>query len=173
MPGFPRLASVQDSARSLTVSVALCTYNGARFVAEQLRSILAQSSPADQIVISDDGSTDGTLEVVRAELAAAGSALPEVIILENPAPLGVTRNFEQAILACTGDLIVLCDQDDTWVPDRLARAEREFAARPDLLLLYSDASLVDEGGEHERCELTLVCELVRLSAGEVGRRRTE
>lgn len=146
-PGFPRLASVQDSARSLTVSVALCTYNGARFIAEQLRGILAQSSPADQLVISDDGSTDATLDVVRAELAPADSASLEVVILENPAPLGVTRNFEQAILACTGDLIVLCDQDDIWVPDRLARAEREFTARPELLLLHGDASLVDEGGE--------------------------
>lgn len=145
-PGFPRLASVQDTARSLIVSVALCTYNGARFVAEQVRSILAQSSPADQIVISDDGSTDATLDVVRAELAAAGAAPHEVIILENPAPLGVTRNFEQAVLACTGDLIVLSDQDDLWIPDRLARAVKEFAARPDLLLLHGDARLVDEAG---------------------------
>lgn len=147
LPGFPRLANVQDPARSLTVSVALCTYNGARFVAEQVRSILAQSSPAAQIVISDDGSTDATLDIVRTELAAAGSAAPEVVIFENPAPLGVTRNFEQAILACTGDLIVLSDQDDIWVPDRLARAEREFVARPQLLLLHGDARLVDDAGE--------------------------
>lgn len=138
---------MQDSARSLTVSVALCTYNGERFVGEQLHSILAQSSSARQIVISDDGSTDATLDVVRAELAAAGTSSPEVVILENPAPLGVTRNFEQAVLACTGDLIILSDQDDIWVPDRLARAEREFAARPDLLLLHGDARLVDKAGD--------------------------
>lgn len=138
---------MQDPARAPTVSVALCTYNGARFLAEQLRSILVQSSPADQIVISDDGSTDATLEVVRAEFAAAGSAAPEVVILENPAPLGVTRNFEQAVLACTGELVVLSDQDDIWMPERLARAEREFAARPGLLLLFGDAQLVDEEGD--------------------------
>lgn len=149
LPGrarFPRLACVLDSARPLTVSVALCTYNGARFVAEQLRSILAQSSPADQIVISDDGSTDATLEIVRVELAAVGSSAPEVVVLENPAPLGVTRNFEQAVLACTGDIVVLCDQDDLWAPGRLERVTGEFAARPGLLLLFGDARLVDVSG---------------------------
>lgn len=138
---------MQDSARSLTVSVAMCTYNGARFVGEQLHSILAQSSPADQIVISDDGSTDDTLDIVRAELAATGSVSSDVMILENLSPLGVTQNFEQAILAGAGDLVVLSDQDDIWEPDRLMRARAEFAARPELLLLYSDASLVDEAGE--------------------------
>lgn len=138
---------MEDAARSLTVSVALCTYNGASFVTEQLRSILAQSSPADQLVISDDGSTDATLDIVRTELARCSSTSPETTILENPTPLGVTRNFEQAVLACTGDLIVLSDQDDIWGIDRLARSRMEFVARPDLLLLYGDARLVEEGGE--------------------------
>lgn len=137
---------MQDTARPLTVSVALCTYNGARFVAEQLRSILAQSSPVDQIVISDDGSTDGTLDIVRALLAAAGRTAPDAVILQNSAPLGVTRNFEQAVLACTGDIVVLSDQDDVWAPDRFVRAEEEFRERPDLLLLFGDARLVDEEG---------------------------
>lgn len=111
-----------------------------------MRSILAQSSPADQIVISDDGSTDATLDVVRAEFATAGRAAPQLVMLENPAPLGVTRNFEQAVLACTGDVVVLSDQDDVWRPDRLARAVKEFAGRPSLLLLFGDARLVDGAG---------------------------
>lgn len=146
---MPRLAIVQHNASRLTVSVALCTYNGSRFIAEQLRSILAQSPPPDQLVISDDGSTDGTLDVVRAELAAQPArarAKLQVTILENASPLGVTRNFEGAVRACTGDIIALSDQDDVWMSGRLARAKEEFATRPDLLLLHSDARLVDDDG---------------------------
>lgn len=144
---MPRLASVQHNASRLTVSVALCTYNGARFVGEQVRSILAQSPPPDQLVISDDGSTDGTLEAIRAELEllprdARGRL--DVVILENASPLGVTRNFESAVRACVGDLIVLSDQDDIWSPDRLAQARNEFTGRPELLLLHGDARLVDD-----------------------------
>lgn len=144
-----RLAIVQHNRPRLTVSVALCTYNGARFVGEQLRSILTQSPPPDQLVVSDDGSTDGTLEAIRAEL----DLLPrdvrdrlDVVILENASPLGVTRNFESAVRACTGDLIVLSDQDDIWATDRLAMALQEFDERPDLLLLHGDARLVDDEG---------------------------
>lgn len=134
-----------------SISVALCTYNGARFVAEQLHSILSQSLPVDEIVISDDGSTDATLERVREVLGESVNdgveSNPKVVIIENGSPLGVTRNFEQASLACTGDLIVLCDQDDVWHADRLERAVREFAHSPELLLVFSDAQLVDEAGE--------------------------
>jgi glycosyltransferase involved in cell wall biosynthesis len=146
---MPRLAIVPHIASRLTVSVALCTYNGSRFIGEQLRSILAQSPPPDQLVISDDGSTDGTLDAVRAELAAQPAAIRsglEVVILENASALGVTRNFESAVRACTGEIIALSDQDDVWMPERLARARAEFTARPELLLLHGDARLVDDDG---------------------------
>ncbi|TFB80766.1 glycosyltransferase family 2 protein [Terrimesophilobacter mesophilus] len=121
------------------------------FVREQLRSILHQSQPPAQLVVSDDASSDGTVSAVkdimsrfRAERPTEGVALT---LLENAAPLGVTANFEQAVLACTGEFIALCDQDDSWVPERLAAATARFMAEPGLLLLFSDARLVNAEGE--------------------------
>lgn len=154
---MPRLAHVHQSARKPsvarpTVSVALCTFNGERFVAEQLRSILAQSSPVDELVISDDGSTDRTLAIVTETLDGATPATT-IRVTQNPSALGVTRNFEQAIFACTSELIVLCDQDDVWHPNRIESALQEFAARPDVLLTFSDANLVDESGARLRDSL--------------------
>lgn len=125
------------------VSVALCTYNGAAFLDEQLRSILAQTVLPGEIVVSDDGSTDRTGEIVAA--VAAESPVPVVFTRNEPA-LGVTRNFESAMRATTGDLIVLSDQDDVWRSDRLAVAIAAFDARPELQLVASDARLVDATG---------------------------
>lgn len=135
---------------SSTVSVALCTHNGGRFIEQQLRSILEQTTPPRQIVISDDASTDDTVAIARAVLAnhteAPGQPALETVILRNLEPLGVSRNFEAAILATSGDLIALSDQDDVWRPDRLARAVQEFDSRPELDLLFSNARLVDGSG---------------------------
>ena len=75
---------------TFTVSVALCTYNGARFIGEQLSSILAQSRLPDEIVVSDDGSRDDTLAIVE---RMAGTAPLPVRVLSGLEPLGVTRNF--------------------------------------------------------------------------------
>jgi glycosyltransferase involved in cell wall biosynthesis len=134
----------------MSLSVALCTYNGASFIAEQLQSILDQTSPPDEIVVSDDGSTDGTLNVVDRVFSTWRREWPDVRIdlrvLRNQAPLGVAANFEQALVACTGELIALSDQDDVWHPNRLERVVCEFNRRPELFLLHTDARLVDEGG---------------------------
>jgi glycosyltransferase involved in cell wall biosynthesis len=129
---------------SLDVSVALCTRNGARYLPEQVRSICTQTPLPREIVLSDDGSTDDTLAVVRDTLAQCGMADKiELRVFSNTPPLGVTRNFEQAVRACRHDLIALCDQDDAWHPGRLARILAQFEARPELLLLHTDARLVD------------------------------
>ena len=133
----------------LAVSVALCTHNGARFLREQVRSICLQTLPPTQIVLSDDASRDGSVAQVRAALDACAlerpGLAPALRVIENSVALRVTKNFEQAIRACDGELIALSDQDDVWVPDRLARMVAEFRRRPDLLLLHSDARLVDAG----------------------------
>lgn len=128
-----------------TLSVALCSHNGARYLAEQVRSICAQTDCLPvQIVLSDDASSDNSVAVVRETLAACGMAERMALtVFENRPALGVVRNFEQAMRACEGELIALCDQDDVWHPGRLARMAAEFAAKPELLLLHSDARLVD------------------------------
>jgi hypothetical protein len=131
-----------------TISVALCTYNGVRFVGEQLDSILDQRRAPDELIVSDDGSSDDTVAVVERTVAAAqakGKTL-RYIARVNDQPLGVTKNFERTVTACTGTLVALSDQDDVWHRDRLERLVGEFEEDPSLLLLHTDALLVDEHG---------------------------
>ena len=130
----------------MSISVAIGTHNGARFIAEQLTSILDQTLAPDEIVLSDDASTDGTVELAE-RLVADHPGSTRLVVLRNATPLRVTANFAQAIAATTGDLVALADQDDVWMPHRLERAVAEFTARPSLTLLHADARLVDERGE--------------------------
>lgn len=127
-----------------STSVALCTFDGARFVEEQVRSILTQDPPPQELVVSDDGSRDGTLDIVR---RVAQESWPTIVtVLEGDRPLGVTRNFQRAVSATDGDVVALSDQDDVWHPGRLATLGARFAAEPDLVLLHTDADLVDAEG---------------------------
>ena len=127
-----------------TLSIAMCCYNGARFVRQQLESIIAQSSPVDEIIICDDGSTDGTPEIVAA--VSALSAVP-LVLHRNPRQLGIVGNFERAISLTRGDIVFLSDQDDLWYPTKVADMVREFDRREGLLLLHSDARLVNARGD--------------------------
>lgn len=135
---------------TFAVSVALCTHNGALYLEEQLTSILNQSCPPFEIVLSDDASTDGTVALARRVVGKYQVDNPDSLlqlkVIENRLALGVIRNFEQALLACTGDLIALCDQDDIWHPTRLEELSAAFAHRTELLLVHSDAALVAEDG---------------------------
>lgn len=144
------------------ISVALCTFNGARFIGQQLQSILDQTRAPEEIVISDDGSTDATLDVVRSVFTAAKKREITLRILESTNNLGVTANFERAVNACNGPLIALSDQDDIWHPDRLADAITAFDD-PALMLQHTNARLVDTHGEPLGVSLF---EALRLSSGE-------
>ncbi len=126
------------------ISVALCTYNGELYLAEQLQSIAAQTRLPDEVVISDDCSTDRTLKICRDFAAEAGFP---VSISVNDVRLGSTKNFEKAIGLCSGDVIALCDQDDVWHPEKIAALSAAFLEHPDLDALFSDAELVREGLE--------------------------
>lgn len=148
----------------LTVSVALCTYNGEQFVGAQLRSIFGQTRLPAEIVVSDDASTDGTLAVVERVFDEFRGVGVRTRVIRNATPLGVVSNFEQATLATDGDLVALSDQDDVWRPDRLELVASRFDADPDLLLLHSDARLVDGGGaplQHSLFEALEVSETER------------
>src|ERR687885_1327551 len=101
----------------MKVSVAMCTYNGAAFLREQLQSLAAQARTPDELVVCDDASADATVRVVR-EFAAA-APFP-VRLTVNERNLGSTKNFERAISLCAGDLVALSDQDDLWLPAKLA-----------------------------------------------------
>jgi len=136
---------MKTQAGARTLSVAMCTYNGERYLQQQLASILRQSRLPDSMVIRDDGSTDAT----PAMLAAFAQQAPFPVDCQvNPKNLGSTRNFEQAIAACRGELIALCDQDDVWHPHRLERCERELLNQPEVGLVFSDADIIDDDGRH-------------------------
>src|SRR5215217_714545 len=105
-------------------SVAMCTYNGARFVAEQLASIAAQTRPPDELVVCDDRSTDATIAYVR---EFARTAPFPVRIFENEKNVGSTKNFERALELCEGDFIAFGDQDDVWLPEKLRKLEDALA----------------------------------------------
>ena len=122
------------------ISVALCTYAGEKYLAEQLNSIAEQERLPDEVVVSDDCSTDGTIAIVE---EFARRAPFTVRLLRNETTLGSTRNFEHAIENCGGDVIVLADQDDVWLSQKLSRIEAAFRHTPRLGMVFSDAQVVD------------------------------
>lgn len=125
----------------MKISVAMCTYNGAVFLEEQIVSIFEQTRLPDELVVRDDQSTDDTVAIL--ERLARIAPFP-VHYARNPERLGSTRNFEGAISACSGDLIALADQDDVWVPRKLEVMAPAFERDPTLGALFSDSEVVDE-----------------------------
>lgn len=123
------------------VSVALCTYNGSRYVGEQLASIADQSRLPDELVACDDHSTDGTADRLR---QFAATAPFHVTVRINPRRGGAARNFDQAIGLCTGDVIALADQDDVWRPRKLERLLGVIEQDPTVGLVFTDAEVVDD-----------------------------
>lgn len=128
-------------SKPLTISIAMCTYNGERFLQEQLDSFLAQTRLPDELVVCDDGSQDGTVAILEA--FAAQAPFP-VRLFINPQNLGFSKNFEKAISLCQGDIIALSDQDDVWLPEKLERFEQVFLNFPEVGYVFCDASVVDE-----------------------------
>lgn len=125
----------------MRISIALCTYNGTRFLNEQLSSIAAQTRLPDEIVVCDDCSDDGTWEILE---AFSQKAACPVKYYRNQHRLGSTKNFEKAVSLCSGDLIALCDQDDVWMPHKLEIMERKFLESPAVDAVFSNGDVVDE-----------------------------
>lgn len=122
------------------ISVAICTYNGEKYLSEQLASIAAQTRLPDEMVVCDDCSSDATPDLVE---EFARSAPFPVRFFRNPINLRSTKNFEHAIALCDGDFIALCDQDDIWLPEKLARQLAILESDPSLGGVFSDAELID------------------------------
>ncbi len=124
-------------------SVAMCTYNGARFLPEQLRSLLEQERLPSQVVVCDDKSQDDTAALLEAFVVDAAALGVRVDLHLNPQNLGYVRNFEKALGLCDGDVIFLCDQDDVWHTSKLGTYLKLFEQDPALAVVHSDAQLVD------------------------------
>ena len=119
------------------VSIAMCTYNGERYIKEQLESILNQTYSNLEIIISDDCSNDATIDIIK-HYQKADSRIKLFINKQN---LGFVKNFENVISLCNGEYIALADQDDIWKKNKIEKFILEIK---DNILIYSDAILIDD-----------------------------
>ena len=124
-------------------SVAMATYNGEAFLPEQLRSLAQQTRLPRELVICDDASTDATIQVIR---DFARTAPFPVRVYENERRLHFADNFLRAMGLCTSTHIALCDQDDVWYPQKLARAA-EALERDGVCLVGHNARTIDRRGQ--------------------------
>lgn len=120
------------------ISVCVATYNGSKFIQEQLRSILHQLSENDEVIVSDDGSTDDTVELIESmrdtRIKWAGKT----------GGLGVIKNFERALRSANGDVIFLSDQDDIWLEGKV---DKSIDALDNALMVITDCIVVNENRE--------------------------
>lgn len=129
----------------MKLSVAMCTYNGDKYIKEQLESILNQTMAIDEIVICDDGSNDKTIAIIE----QFQIEYPNKISLhQNLVNLGSTKNFEKAVTACSGDYIFLSDQDDLWKINKVEKIIQHFLTNPSTEAIFTNGDLID--GENEK-----------------------
>jgi glycosyltransferase involved in cell wall biosynthesis len=119
----------------------MCTYNGARWLGEQLASLASQRRRADELVVCDDRSGDSSVEILQ---AFASSAPFPVRLIVNEMNLGPAANFGKAMSLCEGDVIFLCDQDDVWLPDKIARMTALLEGALAAGAALGDAQFADE-----------------------------
>jgi glycosyltransferase involved in cell wall biosynthesis len=128
------------------ISIVLCTYNGERFLQEQIDSLLQQTWANTEIIVSDDQSSDGTRNILRQYENDR-----RFHIHFQPVNLGAIRNFEFATGLATGEYIAFSDQDDIWLPEKI---EKLYRAIGDHWMAYSDSILVDENGQSLQQQLS-------------------
>ncbi len=121
------------------ISVAIATYNGERYIAELIESIVSQTLPPTEIVCVDDASTDGTVAILK---EMAGTSAVPIKVIERKSNVGIIQNFLCSFENCTGDYIAYCDQDDVWLEDRLAQL----------------SSVIADNTVHLVCSPSLICD---------------
>lgn len=121
------------------ISVCIATYNGVRYLEEELKSILPQLNEEDEMIISDDGSTDGTVELIQQYIEQDA----RIKLFKGPGA-GLIKNFEHAIQQSSGEIIFLADQDDIWMPKKVQKTVDFFNSHPEINLTVSDLMIVNE-----------------------------
>jgi len=137
------------------ISVCIATYNGSKYIKEQLQSILKQLGEEDEIIISDDGSTDGTINIITsyqdARIVLLHHQKDEKLRLQTCASFRfATSNFENAIRRAKGEYIFLSDQDDVWHPNKV---ERMVQAMRSSVAVQCNCNVIDDSGNELQAEL--------------------
>ena len=125
------------------VSVVLATYNGERFLKQQLDSVINQTYPNLEIIVVDDGSSDNTINILN-EYAIR---YRNVSVFKNEKNLGFVKNFDKACGLASGEFIALCDQDDYWLPDKIKRCVEAIG---DNAMVYCNSMLCNEFKSNKR-----------------------
>lgn len=122
------------------VSVAMATYNGEKYIEEQIKTILVNLEEDDEIIISDDGSKDNTLNII------ASFKDSRIVVVQGP-KAGVKKNFENAIRHCSGKYIFLCDQDDIWMDKKVETVLEQFESEQVSVVVHNCTLINDNGGK--------------------------
>lgn len=146
------------------ISVAMATYNGERYIKKQIQTILENLKKYDELIISDDGSTDKTIEIIK-------KFNDNRIKLLEGHRKGIKKNFENAINNCSGDIIFLSDQDDIWMKDKVKIVKNYFNKNEKLILIQHDAIVVDDKenviyqsfAEHRKVKTGIIKNLIKNS----------
>lgn len=143
----------------MKISVAMCTYNGEKYLKEQIDSILIQTQKIDEIVVCDDGSTDKTIEILNS-YSKNNPNLFKIHI--NEINLRSVKNFEKAIGLCTGDFIFLSDQDDVWVDCKVEKMIAYLKKNPSIDVIATNGYCIDENSDlHEKYAIWDVPQFLR------------
>lgn len=127
-------------------SIAMCSYNGEKFIKAQLDSFMNQTVLPDELIICDDGSSDDTVGIINAFKANCPF---KVMLIVNKSNLGVTKNFENACKNAEKEIIFFSDQDDIWQPDKAEKILTAFSQNSDKNTIFTDAVLFDDKGDKE------------------------
>jgi glycosyltransferase involved in cell wall biosynthesis len=126
----------------LPVSVVMCTYNGSLYVEKQLNTILKQLNKNDEIIIIDDNSTDNTYDILK----SFAKNFDNIKLYKNKYNIGFLKNFQKALSLVSHEIILLSDQDDLWVDNKVNTIIDIFNKHPDIEVIFTDAYLINDIG---------------------------
>lgn len=125
----------------MKISIAIATYNGEKYIKKELQSMLKQTLPVDEIIISDDGSNDSTIKEIESLHES------RITIVTDNQRHGFCGNFENAVRHCTGDYIFIADQDDLWTEDKVEKVVGFFQMNPTATCVFHDAFFIGKNDE--------------------------